>query len=422
LLPNTNKKLEDAVNQANELEAELNELDARPAPHERKMRFEGSDSALDANKLFMSKHDPQNYDLETLALGRLLLARRGEVLPNAIESQFQSLAERAVKHTLTTGGTGTGAELTDTIMWPKLFDDVVSKTLVAGLFTPWLDMTGKSMELPSLGDVTFYKPAGEGEAVTATDLATAKRTITAYVLKAQVDVSDEENEDAIIALLPEIRGKLRRNASEAIDDAILNADTTTGTSNINYYGGSIGSTSRFLLGFDGLIHYPLIEVTGQATSIGALGTSSFATLIGLLGKYADEPSRCAFIVDRWVKNKAIQLDDFRTLDKLGAQATLLTGQIGQIYGIPTVLSSQIAKSHASGYVHYSTGNTLGRILLVNRDMWKFGVRRNITIATERSEAKGLTSIVVTMRLGLQCFGDRTSAQYCHTALGYNTTI
>jgi hypothetical protein len=203
----------------------------------------------------------------------------------------------------------------------------------------------------------------------------------------------------------------------------LNGDSTTGNSNINSYGAEIDSDSRFLIGFDGLIHYPLVEVTGQKSDLVALATNDFATLISALGKYGDHPDRCAFILDRWTKNKAIQLSDFKTKDKLGDQATLLTGQIGQIFGVPTILSSQIAKSDANGRIDGATpgNNTLGRLLLVNRDMWKLGVRRNIRIAVERSESKGYTSLVCTMHIAFQCFGNRSSSDYCHTALGYNIT-
>jgi hypothetical protein len=285
-------------------------------------------------------------------------------------------------------------------------------------------MAAQKVELPSMGDVAFYKPAGEGQAVTATDLATAKRTLTACTLKAQVDVSDEEDEDAVIGMIPQIRMILIRNAKEVIDSTILNADTTGTTGNINKYGAAVVGTEQYLLGFDGLIHYCLNEVTGQKSDLGALTIADFAALISLQGKYADVPARCAFIIDRWVKNKAILLDEFLTVDKMGAQATILTGQIGEVFGVPVVLSGQLQKADANGRIDGATpgNNTLGRIVLVNRDMWRFGIRRNVRVATQRDESKTLTSIVVSMRIALQCFGDRSSADYCHTALGYNVTV
>jgi HK97 family phage major capsid protein len=419
-------ELDKALKDAKEVEAQLNELDAKPLV--RKMRFDtGGYNTDNARSRFVKKPTLDEYGLEELALCRMILAARGSEMPDAYESKFQSLAEKAVKYTLTTGGTGTGAELIDTVMWTQLFQDVTNATLVAGLFQPWLNMPTQSVELPSLGDVTFYKPAGEGQAVTATDLATAKRVLTAYTIKAQVDISDEEDEDAIVALIPQIRAILIRNAKEVIDEAILNADASTGKQNVNYYaatgGSDIATSSRFLLGFDGLIHYCLNEVTGQKTDLSALTIDDFAALISKLGKYADVPARCAFIIDRGTKNKAILLDEFLTVDKMGANATILTGQVGEVFGTPVVLSGQLAKANATGQVDQTGGsNTTGRIVLVNRDMWVFGIRRNIRVATQRDEAKTLTSIVVSMRIGLQCYGDRASADYCHTALGYDVTI
>lgn len=441
-----NEKLEALVAEAKAAGAKeainKQELADKSEPHERKMRFDVSErsgghafgaSSADAlikktSGSFVRKGDRQReYGLEELALGRLILSARGEVLPDAMEEKFQSLADRAKRYTMTTGGAGTGAELTDTILWSQLFEDIHASTLVADLFRPFIEMSAGKMELSEMGDAIFYKPGGEGEAVTATDLVTAKRALTAYTIKAQVDVSDEEDEDSIVGALMSIRQKLIRGSRELIDEVILNADASTGTQNINYYaasgGANIATTSRFLVGFDGLAHYCLSEVTGQKTDIGALDTDDFAGLIGKLGKYADNPERCAFIIDRGVKNKAMQLDDFQTMDKIGAQATLLRGMVGGIYGVPVVMCPQIAASNTTGQVDQTPGNNVkGRIVLVNRDLWKVGMRRSIRVATQRDEAKTLTSIVASMRIALQCFGDRSSADYCHTALGYNVTV
>jgi HK97 family phage major capsid protein len=422
-------KLDAVVAEAKALDEQLAELNA--APHERKIRFE--DAAGNVGKAsintsrFIKRHTLEDYSLEELALCRKLLAIRGAEMPDAFEDKFQSLADKAHKLTMTTDGSATGAELVDTILYNRLFNDVVNSTLVADLFAPWIQMSAGTVDLPSIGNVTFYKPAGEGQAVTATDLATAKRSMKAYTVKAQVDISDEENEDAIIAMIPEIRAILVRNAREAIDEAILNADASTGTQNLNYYaasgGSNISTAHRLLLGFDGLIHYCLNEVTGQVSDIGSLDYDDFATLISKLGKYADDPSRCAFIIDRDVKNKAIQIEEFLTVDKMGPKATLLTGQIGQIFGVPVILSGQLAKANATGQVDQTgDNNTKGRIVLVNRDMWRLGLRRSITVEAQRDAAKTLTSLVASMRIGLQCYGDRSSADNCHTALGYNVTV
>ncbi len=427
---NLEKQIKSAESPENEATVALAAAKRRndPPSFERKMRFEApDDNAKWPPVTWIKRGQEREYSLEELTLGRMLLDARGQVLPDALESRWQSLASRLRKYTMTTTGTGTGAELTDTILWNQLFEDIHAQTLVAGLFVPYLDMVSGKMELSEMGDATFYKPAGEGQAVTATDLVTAKRALTAYIVKAEVGVSDEEAEDAIINMIMGIRTTLVRNAAEVIDELILNGDASTGKQNINYYaatgGSDLSTSSRFLIGFDGLLHYCLNEVTGQKVDLGALGVDDFATLIGLAGKYADNSQRCAFILDRWANLKAIQLDDFRTVDKLGDRATLLRGQVGAIYNVPVIMSPQLAKSNATGQVDQTSGNnTKGRIALVNRDMWKLGFRRQVTVAAQRDESKGLTSIVCTMRMALQCFGDRSDAKYSHTALGFDVTV
>ena len=281
-----------------------------------------------------------------LFLGKKLFEFNGERLPRSLEARLQ---------TMTTGGVGTGTELLDTAMLAQLWSDVHLATRVAPAFGPPIQMPTKTLDLPEeLGDVTFYKPSGEGIAVTATDLATAKRAMTAYPLKAQVDVSDEEDQDAIIALLPMIRSSLVRNAGEVIDDVLINGDASTGTQNINQYnasgGTNIATDSKYLIGFDGLSHYCLNEVTGQTSDLGALADADYGTLIGLLGKYAANPDRLAWIMDPFAYAKALFLSEFRTMDKLGQFATVLTGQVGAVNSspVPGLRPDGQGQRHGSG--------------------------------------------------------------------------
>jgi len=325
-------------------------------------------------------------------------------------------------YTMTTGGTGTGAELTERAITASLFKDVTLAAKVARGFSPIVNMPTSPFDLPVMGDVSFKKPAGEGQAVTATDLATAKRTLTAYTVKGQVDVSDELNQDSIIALIPAIRARLVENAAKEIDMLILLADSATAaTTNINHHDGTPSGDESWLLGFEGIFKYCLVTNTGQGASLTALEITDFGALLALLdGKYIVDPSRLMFVSDPWTYLKAVQLSDFRTVDKLGDKATLLTGQLGAVYGIPYIATDAVGKACADGMVDVDTpaGNTTGRIALIHRDMWKVGVRKPVRVATERSEAKGLTSLVVSFRLALMSFN--ASGKY--SSLGYNITV
>ena len=109
------------------------------------------------------------------------------------------------------------------------------------------------------------------------------------------------------------------------------------------------------------------------------------------------------------------------MDKLGPNATLLTGQLGSVEGVPVVVSEQMALADADGKVT-AAGNvaSTGRLLLVNRTQWRKGFKRELLIETERDVQRRQNVMVVSMRVAFaERSGSRTSA--AHTALQFNIT-
>ena len=146
---------------------------------------------------------------------------------------LQSMTRAAMDSTTA----GSGDELVATLEARELWMDVHLQTLVAPL-VPMINMPSSPFDIPrQLGDVSFY-PGTENVAPTSTALGTSKTTMTAYELVGQVPYSFTLEEDAVIALLPEIRAGLVRNVAETLDDIILNADTST-SNNINADGATI---------------------------------------------------------------------------------------------------------------------------------------------------------------------------------------
>ena len=162
-------------------------------------------------------------------------------------------------------------------------------------------MPSDPFEIPlQVGDVNWY-PGTENLATTSTALTTAKQTLTSYELVGQVPWSLTLDEDAVIAMASEVRSSLVRNAAEVIDDVLLNGDTTT-TNNINADGATISKTDagkgHWLLGFDGLIHLPLLDNTSQANNhAAAVSDDMFNEVRGKQGRYGVRPSELAYIMD-----------------------------------------------------------------------------------------------------------------------------
>ena len=320
--------------------------------------------------------------------------------------------------------TSRGDELVATGEASALWADVNLETHVAALF-PRVDMPTNPFQIPlQLGDVSWY-PGTENMAATETALTTARQTLTAYELVAEVPWSLTLEEDAVIAMAAEVRSTLVRNAVEVIDDVLLNADTTA-VNNINADGATISASEagkgHWLLGFDGLLHLPLVGNATQSNSHGAdPDAAMYNEVRGMLGKYGVRPSELAYVTDVSTYIKSLGIDEFRTLDKLGPQATILSGQLAQVDGIPVIVAEEMAKSDDDGKVTSGATNTKGRLLLVNRSQWRLGFRRELMIETTRDIQKRQNIMVVSMRLAfMERTGNRATAT--HTALQYNITV
>ena len=365
----------------------------------------------------------QGLDLLDLAYMRSLLnaqIRQPLGLNPRMLEEWQSNLKAAMDSTTA----GSGDELVPTQEASTLWMDVNLETMVAPLFSR-VDMPSDPFEIPlQLGDVNWY-PGTENLAVTATALNTAKQTLTSYELVGQVPWSLTLDEDTVIAMAQEVRTGLVRNAAEVIDDVVLNGDSTA-VNNINADEATISKSDvgkgHWLLGFDGLLHLPLVDNTGQANDHStAVSDGMFNEVRGKLGKYGVRPSELAYLMDVNTYIRALSVDNFRTLDKLGPNATVLRGQLGAVEGIPVIVSEQMKLADTDGQVT-DAGNVTntGRLLIVNRSQWRVGFRRELAIETDRDIQKRQNIMVVSLRIA---FAERTGSRSTatHTALQYNIT-
>ena len=259
---------------------------------------------------------------------------------------------------------GSGDELVATLEARELWQDVNLQTLVAPII-PTFPMPSNPFDVPrQLGDVNFF-PGTENTATTDTALATGRTTLTAFELVGQVPYSFTLEEDGVIAMLPEIRAGLVRNVAEVLDDIILNADRST-TNNINADGATISAAStgkaHWLLGYDGILHLPLVDNASQGNNHNAaVSDDMFNELRAKLGKYGARPSQLAWIMDVNTFIRAQSVEQFRTMDKLGPNATLLTGMLGAVEGIPVIVSEQMPLADEDGKItDGAASNTKGQ--------------------------------------------------------------
>ena len=342
-----------------------------------------------------------------------------------VKGEYAAMRADAYK-AMTSTGTNAGDEWVPTFASSELWRDMHLATSVSAQI-PRVAMPTNPYTLPTLdADVTFYYASSENTAVTVSDLNTGNATLTAKKVQAEVNFSGELTEDSIIPIVPEIRANLVRRGAQVMDDLIVHGDTETGgTGNVNSDDAAPASGS-FYLALSGLRKFCLVTNTGQVKQFaGAPTMTLFNNTRAKLGKYGARPSDLLFITGISTVISFQDLAQFQTLEKYGPQATILTGELGRIAGIPVLLSESIPGASTDKVdddglyttTSVATNDTDGWFVLVNKSQWKQGFRRELQIESFRDVQKDMNILVASFRMALIPSGIATT----HTAVGYDIT-
>ena len=343
-----------------------------------------------------------------------------------VKGEYGALRAAAYK-AMTSTGANAGDEWVPTFASSELWRDMHLATVVSAQI-PRVAMPTNPYDLPTLDDdVSFKYASSENTAVTASDLNTGKATLSAKKIQAEVNFSGELTEDSIIPIVPAIRENLVRKGAQVMDDLIVHGDTETGgTGNVNSDDAAPGSGS-FYLALSGLRKFCLVTNTGQVKQFAGAPTATlFGNTRALLGKYGARPSDLLVIAGFSTINAFMDIAQYQTLEKYGPQATILTGELGRLQGIPVVLSeaipgASIDKVDDDGKyttTSVSTNDTDGWFVLVNKSQWKQGFRRDLQIESFRDIQKDQNILVASFRMALIPSGIAVT----HTAVGYDITV
>jgi HK97 family phage major capsid protein len=355
-------------------------------------------------------------------LAHSMLQKAHSLMPDRVKPPSADLAE-AVK-ALTSTGSATGDELVPTNLASQLWDDIFLASRIAGTITT-IEMPTNPFDVPlGLGAVTWRKGT-ENTATTASDPATAKVTLTATELITEQNWSYTLEEDAVVAIMPAVRGRLAQSGAEIVDDFFLNADATNaGTGNINLDDADPDDTSYYLTaGQDGIRHQWIVDNTGMNNDAGgdALTDADITGALADMGKYAVDPMSVVMVCDvstylnGFLKTGSTAPGEYvSTIDKFGQGAIILTGQLAAYRGIPIIVSASHRKAEADGKLSTTGGNnTLGSITVYNRSMWVSGFRRQVLVETDRDIQKRMWIMVTSLRPAIGAWGTRSTNT--HTA-------
>jgi N4-gp56 family major capsid protein len=199
---------------------------------------------------------------------------------------------------------------------------------------------------PEAGVATWMANTAFGTTASAgnTDTHTLKEiTLNAYKVATNEYVAYEEEEDSLLAIMPVIRDAMVRRVARAVDRAMLR-------------GAGSGSDP-----VKGLATYDAISaVTLDISDAAKMTVAKLQAMRRDLGAWGLDPSELVYIVSTENYYDLLEDENFLTVDKVGNQATLLTGQIGAVGNTPVIVSAEFADKAADavGAICFNPGNFL----------------------------------------------------------------
>ena len=265
------------------------------------------------------------------------------------------------------------------------------------------------------GTVTSDNPAQ----FQASTVSTSQKSITCKGLAVRYVIDDQAAEDSAVLAVPTLSRQIVMDLNDAMEDALINGDSAAthqdDIANWNIrsrWGASgLGGSSDHRRGFIGLraAAFDRSSTVDQGASTYAL--SDFLEAKSSMGELGMMDMICIASPEAVLAN-LLSMSEVKTIDVFGPQATVRTGQIASIAGVPIIMSRFMsADLNASGLYDNVTVNKTG-LLFVHTASWRIFERRGITVENQRKIDVGATELVATRRAVLDTLDLDTTKNVC----------
>ena len=202
-------------------------------------------------------------------------------------------------------------------------------------------------------------------------------TLTAYKLATKEYIAFEEDEDALIPVLPLVRDALSRRMAKALDKAMLI--------------GAAGASDPI----KGIATYDATGVAARGIDISAAEKLTVAKVMAArkaLGAWGLTPSELVIFVSTQGYYELLEDSNFLTVDKAGPNATLFTGQIGSIGNTPVLVSATIPAATPAA-------DELAAVI-VNPRNFLVGQHRGMRLDSDDEVVNQRSVLVASLRIGM----------------------
>lgn len=336
---------------------------------------------------------------------------------NRGKSQLQRLRNSYVYggKTLTTGGSGSGAELIPTDLSSDLLNRMyLESELAAEFISSEIQMPTDSYHLPIRTTRPRFYTGSEnpGSNPTESSPGTGKVILNASKLIGRTNFSYEADEDAIVPVLGMVTENLAAAAADALEGAILNGDTAATQD-------SDASAGDDVTLFNGIRKLCLAGSCASSFASGGLDDVNFLAAKKNMKRFGIRPRDVVAIVGVNGYNTLIGLPETLTADKVGNDAArILTGMAPTLYGIRILVSSQVREDLNASGVFDGVTATKGSVYFVHRPSWIMGVRRGFTVEVDRDIQQQVNVVVASFRRDFKPL-ETISTALPYAWMGYN---
>jgi hypothetical protein len=349
------------------------------------------------------------------------MIRRSKSASDRVVAQLKVLGRKG----LTTGGSGTGAELVYVDLATELQQRLYLTSEIAQIMqSREIAMPTDPFKLPIKLARTAFAPGTESP--TPASLAAyfqggqptmANITLDAKKMIGIASYSYESNEDSVIAILPMLQSDLGDGAAAAFERAVLNGDSDGAHFDVGsaYAAGANAGTAVEGL-YDGIRKHGLAVTP---TNIGAaLGRVNFLALRGRLGKYGVNPNDLAILVSPLGYNRLQAVEEqFRADARGGNDASIRTGTVPSFNGIRVIVTEHMPQVVAATGINDGVGAT-EQLILTNLTHWMVGTRRGFTVEVTSDPLVQTNYVVASFRRAFVA-KEAASASIPHTVIGTN---
>lgn len=354
-------------------------------------------------------HRDQNHGIKESALS----------IGRQYDDHFWNGIKQFGAKSLTAAGTGTGAEFIPRMLSSELYRRLyLESQLSQGFLDSEIQMPTDPYDFPlQTTDPTFYLNTTENVEGDASDVGTANFTLTCKTMMALVQYSYKVDEDSIIPVLPILQERLARAAARALENALINGDTT-GT----HQDSDITNSKDVAKAWKGFRKLSLaVTALKSDLSTGGISRANLLSVLKLLGKWGVRTQDILWVFGPKGWNSILGLDEVVNFYQRGAVGSFINGGPSPApWGGKIVVSDQCRENLNASGVFDNTTTTKGSLLAINKSGFVFGSRREFMVEAFRNIRSQTHDIVASFRKAFSPV-EVPSATITTCAAGYNYT-